>query len=450
MDNNIDLSLFFVSEKDSYQTDELMDNYSNVIFESFKTAKEILAHIHLNPDFIFVINPLIDCVLQDFIEKVQELNARSKIIYVTENTDLKEAVVLLKSGVEDYIDYNSFTNDYIIELIDNFYKTYNFNFKKNKIDIVDKFRELGFYGSGRVMRKLYRIIEDSSKFDSTVLISGETGSEFELVAETIHKLSKRQNGIFNSFDVLAYPFDMLEFELFGREKDTFAGILKRKTGIIEASSGGTLYINNIEQMPLVLQSRFYRALKEKKFIKPGGQNIVFFNARLMVASSVNLEKEVKDGNLRADLYQYLSAVIIEIPPLRKRAQDIIFTANILLREFSRRNKLKLFTLLPAARDTLLNYAYPGNLQELKKIIEVSALFANGPDLDKEDLILQQKTVFEHLYTEEFTLDEYIEKIILFFLDKYNNDVLLVAKKLDIGKSTIYRLLQKRKLSQIIN
>ena len=448
--DNIDLRFFFVSEADVYQTDDLSESYTHVEFYSFGTGREALAHIHLDPDYIIIINKPVDYVLKDFTEKVQELNPLCKIIYVTESTDLKEAVVLLKSGMEDYVDYNSFTDDYIIELLDNFYKAYNLNFKKNKVDIVDKFRELGFWGSGRVMRKLYRIIEDTSKTDNTVLVSGETGSEHELVAETLHKLSKRQNGIFNTFDILAYPADMLEFELFGREKDTFAGILKRKTGIIEASSGGTLYINNIEKMPLVLQSRFYRALKEKKFIKPGGQNIVFFNARLMIASFVDLEKEVKAGTLRADLYQFLSTVIIVIPPLRKRSQDIIFTATILLRDFSRRNKLKLFTLLPAAKDILLNYAYPGNLLELKKIIEVSALFVNGTDINKEDLILQQKTIFEHLYTEEFTLDEYIEKIILFFLDKYNNDVLLVAKKLDIGKSTIYRLLQKKKTSRLIN
>jgi DNA-binding NtrC family response regulator len=210
------------------------------------------------------------------------------------------------------------------------------------------------------------------------------------------------------------------------------------------ASGGSLYFENIDAMPIHLQSRIMRALKEKKFIKPGGQNIVFWNSRLMLVEKTKLDKAVKNGQVLEDLYHYIKNTNIQIPALRTRKQDIISIANNILREFLRRNKLKSLIFTQGAKDALTHYPYHGNLQEMKTIIEASALFCKGNEIDKEDLIFQQKPLFENWQAEELTMDEYIEKIIHSFLYKYDQNVLLVAKKLNIGKSTIYRLLSKDK------
>lgn len=436
--------LFFVSEQIPEQANNLANNFERLDIYSFSTGYGTLAHIHLQPDFIFVFEDVkLDISNLLFLQKIQELTASCQVIFIKKEPQIAEAVELIKAGAKDYIEYNFFTISYIADLLERFSGEKWDSENKTKRDIVDKFRDFGFWGTGRTMRKLYQLIVDAAKADNPIFIVGETGCEHELVAKTVHGLSRRQQGAFQTFDVLAHPSDSLDFELFGREKDTFSGILKRKIGAIEMASGGALFIDNIDAMPIALQSRFLRALREKKFIKPGGQNIVFWNARLFIASKTDLLKAVQKGGFREDLYYQIAGFPIKIPALRNRGQDILNLANNFLREFTRRNKLKSLIFTQGAKDTLLQYPYPGNLQELKMIVEASALMTKGAEITKEDLIFQQKPMIDHWQTEELTLDEYTEKIINAFLDKYNNDVVAVAKKLNIGKSTIYRMLQKK-------
>ena len=436
--------LFLVSDSDLRSYENLTGSIKNLELYSFKLAHETLAHIHLNPDFLFLIDATADMEKIDFLEKIQEFSPSTQFIYISSQPDLKEALSLVKKGAKDYINITDFHQEYINKLLEELSGTTWYSDSHSKPSIVDKFREFGFLGSGRAMRNLYRKMEDLARADSPILISGEEGCEHELVAETIHLLSRRQNGPFVIFDALSYPAELLEFEIFGREKDIFSGILKRKIGCIEMASGGSLYFENIDALPIHLQSRIMRALKEKKFIKPGGQNIVFWNSRLMVVEKINFDKAIKNGELREDLYHYIKNTNIQIPALRTRKQDVLSIANNILREFLRRNKLKSLIFTQAAKEALTQYPYHGNLQEMKTIIEASALFCKGNEIDKDDLIFQQKPLFENWQAEELTMDEYIEKIIHSFLNKYDQNVLLVAKKLNIGKSTIYRLLSKDK------
>jgi len=438
--------LFFVSEHIPEQANAIAKIFEKLDIYSFSSVYSTLAHIHLQPDFIFILETAkLEVSDLAFLQKIQELAPNCHCVFVKNNPQVIEAVLFIKSGAKDYIAHTFFTIPYITTLLEALSGEKWDSENKTKPDILDKFRALGFWGTGRSMRKLYNLIDDAAKADNTVFIVGETGCEHELVAKTVHKLSKKQHGAFQVFDVLAYPVESLDFELFGREKDTFSGILKRKIGAIETASGGALYIDNIEAMSINLQSRFLRALREKKFIKPGGPNIVFWNARLFISSRTNLYKAVQKGIFREDLYYFTSGFPIQIPALRNRGQDILNSANNFLREFTRLNKLKSLIFTQGAKDSLLQYAYPGNLQELKIIVETSALIANATEIAKEDLIFQQKPMIDHWQIEELTLEKYTEKIIVAFLDKYDNDVAAVAKKLNIGKSTIYRMLQKNKM-----
>jgi DNA-binding NtrC family response regulator len=447
MDHEIvPIKLFFVSDNVPDQTNLLTDKFKRLENYYFSDFHSTLAHIHLNPDLIFVISiqESNGISILNFIQKTAELNPSGQIIIVSDIKDLHFALSLIKKGAKDYIENDVFNVEYLTALLEEISaEKWNFE-EKNKYGILDKFRELGFIGTGRRMRKMFKLIEDASKADIILLVSGEVGCEQELTAATVHKLSKRQQGSFQHFDLLAFPIELMEFELFGREKDSIAGVLKRKIGIIEAASGGTLCIENIEALPTHLQSRLLRAIREKKFIKPGGQNIVFWNARLIVISSTNLEKAVKQGTLIPELYNAISGLQLRIPALRDRGQEILSIANNYLRNFILRNRLKSFSFSSEAKDALQVYSYPGNLQELKTLVETSALIATTDEISKEDLIFQYKPTIDFLLSEEMTLEQYTEKIISSFLEKYNNDVLLVAKKLNIGKSTIYRMLKAQK------
>ena len=393
----------------------------------FDDMLSMLAHIHLNPDLLLVDAEKFDLVF--LLKQIKEESPSTKTILIGNALTIQKIISLLKLGASDYFQRTDLPKDLLSREKTSFYqKILSDKTIDTKISLVEKYKTFGFIGNSRVMRKLYRLIE--------------SGTGKELVANTIHQLSKNKEKPFFLFDIYSTPKELLETTLFGQEKNVFSGILKRQIGIIEQASGSTLIIDNINALSLVLQTRLHRALQEKKFLRPGGQNIVFLNARIIALSQIDLLKAVNKNLFRKDLYYSLSNILIEIPPLRKRGQDILLHASHILREFIRNNKLKSLIFTQIAKDALLNHPFPGNIRELKSIIESSAMMATPPEIDKEDLIFNETPSISDWLGEELSMQEFTTKIILYYLSKYDNDVLLVAQKLAIGKSTIYRLLKK--------
>jgi DNA-binding NtrC family response regulator len=442
------IKIFLISDADS-QLSEITEKFkkASIIFlDDFFAA---LAHAHLNPDFVFIFGILErnGIIISDFIEKIQELSPSTRTIFAAQNPDYHQAVQLMKFGIGDYISADGFDNIYLSNLLEAYSGEKWIPDEKVKKGIVEKFRDFGFMGSGRRMRKLYRLLEDVSKSDVNLLLEGEVGTELHEAALAVHNMSKRREGPFILFDVLAYQIETVEFELFGREKDSNAGIEKRKTGAIETASRGSLCIENIDALPINIQSRLLRAMREKKYLKPGGPNIVFWNTRLISISWKNLEKAIKFKQLRADLFYQLAAFNIRIPALRDRGQDTISLANNFLRTFVRINRLKSMNLSSAAKDMLLEHHFSGNVQELKSVIETAALLNKGEEIEREHIVLREKPIINLINDGEQSLEKYNEYIINTYLEKYDNDVLEVAAKLGIGKSTIYRMLQSNKISK---
>lgn len=442
------LKIFLLSEPNALLVD-IQEKFKKAVFYLMSDFYAALAHAHLEADFIFVFGVPVEqskaISLGDFVEKLQELSPSTRIIFAAAKPDYQEAVLIMKTGISDYIDASGFDTQYLSNLLEAFSGEKWNPEERTRTGIVEKFRDLGFMGSGRRMRKLYRMLEDSSKSDIALLLEGETGTELLEAAKAVHRLSKRREGPFVHFDVLAFQSETVEFELFGREKDSSAGIDKRKIGAIENASGGSLCIENIDALPLPIQSRLLRAIREKKYLKPGGPNIVFWNTRLVCISWKNLEKAIKFKQLREDLFYLIAAFNIRIPSLRDRGQDIILMANHFLRTFVRINRLKALNLSQAAKDKLLEHYFPGNVQELKSVIETAALLSKAEEIDRENIIFREKPIINLISDGEQSLDKYNEFIINTYLEKYDNDVLGVAAKLGIGKSTIYRMLQSNKV-----
>jgi transcriptional regulator with PAS, ATPase and Fis domain len=241
----------------------------------------------------------------------------------------------------------------------------------------------------------------------------------------------------------AIPRELVESELFGYEKGAFTGAQNKKTGRFEEANGGTLFLDEIGEMDLNIQSKLLRVLQEKELTRLGGTSKIKLDFRLVVATHKNLAEEVKKGNFREDLYYRIIGLPITLPPLRDRKEDILLLAQHFLTGYCKENKVGEIKISPASREKLVSYSYPGNVRELKSVVELAAVMSENNIIEPEDItfLSGNNHDVDTVLNTELTLREYTRLIIRNYLKRYDDNVLLVAEKLDIGKSTIYKMLQ---------
>ena len=288
-------------------------------------------------------------------------------------------------------------------------------------------------------------MEKATRTNITVSISGETGTGKELVSKAIHYNSDRRNRPFIAVNVSAIPSELIESELFGHEKGSFTDAVSRRIGKFEEANNGTLFLDEIGDMDITMQTKLLRVLQEEEVTRIGGNNTVKLNVRLIVATHKNLAEEVKKGNFREDLYYRLLGLPIMLPPLRDRDNDIIILAKHFVDEFAIKNKLGKLIISPTAQEKLRKYPFPGNIRELKAVIELAATMTNNDVINPEHIVFNSTSELEGLLSEELTMREYYTRIIKHYLKKYNNKVTKVSELLDIGKSSIYNLMKEEGL-----
>ena len=257
----------------------------------------------------------------------------------------------------------------------------------------------------------------------------------------IHYNSDRQKKPFVAVNVAAIPKDLLESELFGHEKGAFTGALTRRIGKFEEAANGTIFLDEIGEMDISLQAKLLRVLQEREIVHIGGNETVAVSSRIIVATHRNLLDEVQKKTFREDLYYRLMGLPIHLPPLRERDNDILLLSKSFIDAFCKENKMERKVLSPEAQAKLRKYAFPGNVRELKSVVELAVVMADGSVIEPENISINLNASINDLLSLEKSLKQYEIEIIQHFLDKYDKDVLLVAKKLDIGKSTIYRMIQ---------
>ncbi len=442
-EQDLDSYIFVLSvEQEHTQVVErvLEAHRSDYSIHFFEDANSTLAHLHLQAEFLLVILSPSLPLADDFFKTCLDLSPNSKICCIGFTQPLSQLTKLMRIGIYDYWDIET---DYSIAL--KALLTSNTATSPTKNTLVEQFRRLGIIGNSKLSKRLYKKVLKAVQVDTTILIQGEHGTGKELIAKTIHQLSRRGAAAFIVLDCLSWPTELLEEQLFGREKNVFEGNLKRKIGSIESASGGTLVLDHPHILPLYLQERLLRALQERKFIRPGGSNIVFFNARLIVLDRGLLERSVEAKQFRKDLYQQLLGYPIKIPALRKRPSDILLLANHFLRAFIRRNKIKSLIFTAKAKAKLQTYAYLGNIRELKLLVEIAATNAVGTEITPKDIQITSTTIFplEEWLEEGLNLEEITYEAIQYYLKKFNGNVFKAAEALKIGKSTIYRILNKQ-------
>lgn len=235
-------------------------------------------------------------------------------------------------------------------------------------------------GSGAAMQQVYKMLAQVSFTNSTVLILGETGTGKELIARAVHNNSSRKDKLMIKVNCAALPANLIESELFGHERGSFTGALERRIGKFELANNSTLFLDEIGELPLELQSKLLRAIQEKEIERVGGNTTIKINVRIIAATNRDLLKEVNEGRFRSDLFYRLNVFPVYLPPLRERKEDLPALATHFIKHFSRNTGIKISNISALAMKKMMAYSWPGNIRELEHLIERSILLANGPVL----------------------------------------------------------------------
>ncbi len=414
----------------------------------FDSPKKFFACLHENPDVVTLDYSLPDSDGGEVLKRIKEYDKHIQVVIISGQDDVGTAISLLKNGAFDYIVKDDDTKDRLWNVILHLREIAGL--KQEVEDLrVEVGRKYDFstmiLGKSDSIKRIYGLIEKACKTNITVSITGETGTGKEVVAKAIHYNSDRHKLPFVAVNVAAIPTELIESELFGHEKGAFTGAQTRRIGRFEEADKGTLFLDEIGELDINLQAKLLRVLQEKEITRVGGNSVTPINARIIVATHRNLLEEVKARRFREDLYYRLIGLPIELPPLRERGTDILILAKHYMDLFCKDNKIPKRTLSSDAQQKLLHYSYPGNVRELKSMIELAVVMSDDEMLEPGHITFNSSGSLTNLLGNETSLKEYNNQIIQHYLDKYDSDVLLVAKKLDIGKSTIYRMLKNNEL-----
>jgi DNA-binding NtrC family response regulator len=445
------LKIFIVEDDEWYSEFLLYHLTLNPDYEvtKFKTAKTFLNHLHENPDVVTLDYSLPDSNGAEVLKKIKDYNSDIQVVVVSGQDDVYTAIGLLKQGAYDYIVKNEDARNRILSVINNIRE--NINLKEEisilKQEINKKYDySNSIIGASTAIKKTFALIEKACGSKITVSITGETGTGKELVAKAIHHNSERKNKNFVAVNITAIPKDLIEAELFGHEKGAFTGAQNRRIGKFEEANKGTIFLDEIGEMDISLQAKLLRVLQEREITRIGSNQVVPIDVRIIVATHRDLSEEVKKGNFREDLYYRLLGLPITLPPLRDRENDIIVISKHFIEEYAKENGVKKPSLSPEAQKKLLNYEFPGNIRELKAIIELACVMCDENIIKDDNIVFNNTRSLSDILTKEMTLKDYNNHIVQTYLDKYDSNVLLVAKKLDIGKSTIYRMIQNKEVT----
>lgn len=320
------------------------------------------------------------------IKELKEMNPAAEIVMITAYGSIENAVGALKAGASEYLTKPVDLDDLLFKLRKIEEKTYLI--RENMVlreTLRDRFKSEDFVYHSEKMHEVSSLVVRIAKTDSTCIISGESGVGKEIILNMIHALSERKTFPLIKVNCAAIPETLLESELFGYEKGAFTGAYQRKAGKFELANKGTIFLDEIGDIPLVLQSKLLRAIQEKEVERLGGTQTIRVDVRIIAATNRNLEEEVKKGAFREDLYYRLNVVNIFVPPLRERKEDIPLLIDFFLKRYNTKYKKAVKGLTREARDILVKYDYPGNVRELENIVERAVVLTRGDHIGSEDL-----------------------------------------------------------------
>jgi two-component system NtrC family response regulator len=320
------------------------------------------------------------------LNRLKEMNPEIQVIMITAFGSIENAVTALKAGAFEYLTKP-------IDLDDLLFKIKKVEERLHLIHenlilkeaLKDRMKSENLVYASDRMHEIVSLIVRVAKTDSTCMVQGESGVGKEIVANLIHELSERKDQPLVKVNCSAIPDTLLESELFGYERGAFTGAYQKKLGKFELANKGTVFLDEIGDVPLSLQPKLLRVLQEREIERLGGLHPVKVDVRIIAATNKNLEEEVKQGRFREDLYYRLNIVQIEIPPLRERKEDIPLLLDFFLKRLNARHKKNVRGFSREARDVLIKHDYPGNVRELENIVERAVVLSRGEYVTREDL-----------------------------------------------------------------
>jgi two-component system NtrC family response regulator len=381
----------------------------------------------------------------DFIQKIKASFPLTEVVLLTAFGKISDGVQAMKNGAFDYI-VKGDDNDKIIPLL---YKALEKVLLQKKVKqlekrISDKYSFDNIIGKSKGLEQVIDLAKKVSKTDSTVLLTGETGTGKEVFAQSIHENSNRVGKSFVALNCSTFSKEILESELFGHKLGAFTGAIKDKKGFIEEANGGTLFLDEIGEMPLELQAKLLRVLETSEYIQIGDTTPKKSNFRLIAATNRDLKTESDEHRFRSDLYFRLNIFEIKIPPLRERVKDIAPLTECFVNQFSEKINKKTLTIDPDFLHKLETYQWPGNVRELKNVIERSLILVNGDVLTPDVLPyeMQHQPEKNNKTLSAFSMQS-VEKLhIQKVLNYTKGNKAETARLLEIGVATLYRKLDE--------
>ncbi|HNS71781.1 MAG TPA: sigma-54 dependent transcriptional regulator [bacterium] len=424
--------------------------------ETALSGEACLRLIKENPPDLVLLDiqmPGIDGI--ETLHRIREENPYIPVIMMTAHGTIERAVSSMKAGAYDFLT-KPFARDRLLVTVNNALMNSSLRREVDELrsELKSKYAFANIIGQSGVMQDVFRSVEKVFNSNVTVLIQGESGTGKELIARAIHYHSTARTGKpFVAVNCSALPESLLESELFGHEKGSFTGAVGRRIGKFEQANGGTIFLDEIGLMTPATQSKLLRVLQEREFERVGGNELVKVDVRVISATNKDLEEEMKKGEFREDLYYRISVFPIKLPPLRDRREDIPLLAGHFLQKYAKQEGKSVEGITSDALDLMMAYHWPGNVRELENAMERAMVLASGPEIGAKDLPAAVRSLGEkRIYESDNTLASWIEKLeeeaLRQALLECEGNISQTAKKLGIGRATIYRKAKKYGLPMV--
>ncbi len=418
--------------------------YKISVAENAQEALKIFNEKQFDLALLDIVMPKVNGL--ELLKKLKKIDNNLMTIMITGYPQIETAVKAIKLGAYDYI-AKPFSLDEIRLAVKRAFD-YNRTLKENlqlKEELKKEYRSSELIGSSPKMLEIYRAIENVKGTDCTILIEGESGTGKEILARTIHKYSKRSDKQFLAINCGALPETLLESELFGFEKGAFTGAVNLKKGLFESANNGTVFLDEVGETSPAMQVKLLRTLDRKVSRRIGSTKDIKLDIRLISATNKNLLNEVKKGNFREDLYYRLNIILMQMPALRERKQDIPILLKHFLYMYNLKYSKEITGFSKEAMELLMNYGFPGNVRELENIIEGVIILSDNEMIQKDVLPEIIKKQSEIITENNFELEQAEKKHIIRALEFTNFNKSKAANLLCIDRKTLYQKIKKYEL-----
>ena len=360
----------------------------------YTTGKAFLENLHLNPDIVSIDHNLPDMKGLDLLEKIEAYNSEISCIFLSGQEEVEVVVQTYRAGAKDYIIKK---DNCIVELTNSIQNlSANVSLRKEveelKNRIIDRSRYEQMIGESPAILNVIRMMQKVEKSNMMVMVTGENGTGKEMIGKLVHYNSPRMREPYVAVNMAAIAEDLIESELFGHEKGSFTGADNRRLGKFEEANRGTIFLDEIGEMDMSMQSKLLRVLQEGAITRVGGNKEIQLDVRVVAATNKNLPQMVKDGKFREDLYYRLSGFPVHLPPLRDRGNDVIILAKHFLKNFCESNKMPQKSFTREALEAFMKHNWPGNVRELKSTVERAAIIADKNLILMDDLVFASSAV----------------------------------------------------------